>query len=615
MRKHEGAEKFHPSLLWRNRRFTGMLLGNFLTIAAVFSLLLLTVILLAYHFSARSISAQLSENNLTALQESVSQMEQNILRARGTLLVIAQNQDVDYFLRQDKSLFSDYEQNTQVERVRQMINGYIAGDAFLDSIMVYNRKSGQMINDSGLVTAADTDIPGENTSKDTGWLPLIDELLSRGQLPPIPRRNQFKTPVLTILQSTPLLLREWKGMVSANLNSVRLFSAVGGQFVYAVTDASGRIIGASDQSLIDQPLTALLLPESVHQSPGSHIISRPGGQALVSVCRSVYGWWFYLTDNMETYNARMDTFNRVMLILAGAGLILCALFAYVVSLRMFLPIRGLMRTLRERGNELALPLEDRKETGNEIAFLSETILHSLDRSKELNASLNERLKKITAVRLQMLRSQISPHFLYNTLASINWMVLEKLPDDNDISEALCLLSDLLRAALKSPTLVPLSQELKQAERYLSLQKLCLKSNVEWEMKIDPSAQDAMTPSMLLQPLAENAVKHGLSPEEEGRTLHILIFVCREGDSLRLTIRDDGQEVPPEKIQELTEKLSSGAESSIGLSNVYQKLQLIFETKSLLTLRGVKPRGFEVEIVHPYVKISDHLEESEPLKAK
>ncbi len=616
MKRIDKNGKIQPWLLWRNRRFTSLLLGNFLTITAVFSLLLLLVILLAYQFSARSVYDQLSENNQISLQESVTQMEQNIRRGRGTLLVIAQNRDVEYFLRQDKSLFSEYEQVAQVSRIQQMINSYIAGDGFLDSIVLYDRQRQQIISDNGLLPMNEGSPVDVHDNADTGWLPLIEPLLVQGYLAPIPRRNQRNMPVLTILQSAPLLLREWKGMVAANLNTNRLFDAVGGNFPYLVTDEDGTIIGASDRSLITRSLEEEILPSEVWKTKGTHIISSSRQKNMVSVVSSVYGWWFYVTDTMEAYNARMTTFNRVMILLGAAGILLCALFAYVISLRIFLPIRGLMRTLKERSDELSMPLEDREETGNEIAFLSNTILHSMDRNRELSDSLSERLRRITAVRLQMLRSQINPHFLYNTLASINWMVLEKLPEGNEVSEAICLLSDLLRTALKSPTLVPLAQELEQTERYLALQKLCLTGNMEWETEIDPAAWNAMTPSMLLQPLAENAVKHGLDPRDSEQVLHILISIRREDDQLHLVVRDNGQSVSPEKMQELKDQLSHGTENSIGLNNVEQKLQLIFEDKARLTLRSVYPHGFEVEIVHPYLEISDQLSETEhPLDEK
>ena len=606
-----GEERKRTRLLWRNRRFTGMLRNNFLLIALAFSALLLSVLFLAYRYSSQSVLDQLSENNLTNLRESVSQMENTILRTRGTLLVLAQSQDVEYYLRQDKSLFTDLERTGQVVRIRQMINGYIAGDACLQSISVYDRQTRLMISDSGMVMTGEAENAATQTESDTGWLPLIDVLLSRGQLPPVPRLSQRNTPVLTILQSAPLLLREWKGMVAANLDSNRLFDAVGGGFGYLATDAEGRIIGASDRGLIGKRISADILPEEIWQTEGNRMIRTGAGSALVSAASSVYGWWFYRTDTMETFNARMNTFRRGTLILAAAGLLLCTFFAYIISLRMFLPVKGLMRTLKERSDELALPIGEREETGNEIAYLTDTVLRSLDRNRELKDDLTERLQRITDLRLKMLRSQINPHFLYNTLASINWMVLEKMPEDNEISEAICLLSDLLRTALKSPTLVPLDQELEQAERYLQLQKLCLKSNVQWTVTIDPESRDALTPSMLLQPLAENAIKYGLDPESAG-SLHIGIGVVREGEMLRVTVSDDGRGVSQEELSQLTEKLKREG-NAIGLRNIDQKLQLIFEGKARLVLKRNEPTGFAVEIVYPYLKISDDAGGKETLR--
>jgi sensor histidine kinase YesM len=159
------------------------------------------------------------------------------------------------------------------------------------------------------------------------------------------------------------------------------------------------------------------------------------------------------------------------------------------------------------------------------------------RSEARRARAKQLQAELTAARLASLRMQINPHFLYNTLHTISTMA-GRNPDG--IRQASARLSDLMRYALSTSDQqeVPLTDELDVLQSYLDIQKLRLEERLEVTLDVNPETRPALVPTLLLQPLAENAVKHGF----EGRdcTGHLVVRARRDEDRLVLVVADDGR---------------------------------------------------------------------------
>jgi two-component system, LytTR family, sensor kinase len=210
----------------------------------------------------------------------------------------------------------------------------------------------------------------------------------------------------------------------------------------------------------------------------------------------------------------------------------------------------------------------------------------------LEARLRLRVQEMTAARLEAqlaraqleaLRVQLHPHFLFNTLNAIS-MMARKGETDGAV-RMLAGLSDLLRLALASvgKPEVPLRLELDFLERYLALQQIRFSDRLQVKMHISPEALDARVPSLVLQPLAENAVRHGLSPQDEGGLLEI--GAERAGDELVLSVRDTGVGLPPE----------SELRGGVGLQNVRARLAVLYPDAYRFTLEN-HPGGGTLAVV-------------------
>ncbi len=201
----------------------------------------------------------------------------------------------------------------------------------------------------------------------------------------------------------------------------------------------------------------------------------------------------------------------------------------------------------------------------------------------------QRLAAVRA-RFDALRSQINPHFLFNTLnaaTSCIWTEPEKA------RWILVKLSHILRRLLHgTEDFVPLSKELEFIDDYLSLEEARFgKDKLRFEKEIDPRAFDVPVPAMILQPLVENAVKHGISRKREGGTIRI--DAVREGDWLRVSVSDDGMGF-------------NGVErTGIGLSNVRERLQVAYGMQGSLEIDSTSGEGTSVSVRMPVERGTEH----------
>jgi len=210
----------------------------------------------------------------------------------------------------------------------------------------------------------------------------------------------------------------------------------------------------------------------------------------------------------------------------------------------------------------------------------------LARRRELRQSRLE--AQLANARLDALQLEIQPHFIFNTLNAIAAQV--RLGANNEALEMILGLGELLRSTLdrSGAPLVPLREELDFLRRYLELQRLRFADRLDIGYTIDETCLDAAVPFLLLQPLAENAVNHGIG--RRAGECEIEIRATREGDRLTLSVLDDGGGLDPD-----FDVVSS---PGVGLSNTRSKLSQIYNGAASLDIRNREPRGVEVVVTLP-----------------
>jgi two-component system, LytTR family, sensor histidine kinase AlgZ len=199
--------------------------------------------------------------------------------------------------------------------------------------------------------------------------------------------------------------------------------------------------------------------------------------------------------------------------------------------------------------------------------------------------------------LRALRYQLHPHFLFNTLNAISTLVVEERP--RDAARMIARLGDFLRATLEGDGAheVALADELSLTEHYLDIEKARLGERLAIHMHVGPDSLRAAVPYLLLQPLVENAIRHGIAPRREGGRLQIQ--VSRAGERLHITLRNDGLADTPRGAN-----AGETASASVGLRNVRERLERLYENDHRFELAFAEDGGCEVSIDLPFRRVAD-----------
>ena len=197
--------------------------------------------------------------------------------------------------------------------------------------------------------------------------------------------------------------------------------------------------------------------------------------------------------------------------------------------------------------------------------------------------------------LKALQSQINPHFLYNTLDSIIWMAEGKKYEDVVLMTA--SLARLLRQSISNEDeTVLIGQEIQYVKSYLTIQKMRYKDKLEFEINVDPSINSVHIVKLVLQPIVENAIYHGLKYKESKGMLTVNGYQ-KDGNAV-IEIADDGVGMDEDKIKELNRENISSNEKSFGLRGTIERMRIFYESDIDYTIQSTKGKGTTIVLRVP-----------------
>ena len=194
--------------------------------------------------------------------------------------------------------------------------------------------------------------------------------------------------------------------------------------------------------------------------------------------------------------------------------------------------------------------------------------------------------------LQLIQAQVNPHFLYNTLDTIVWLVEGGM--QQDAVDMITSLSVFFRTSLsKGKDIIPLSEEKRHTLSYLEIQQSRYRDIMEFEINIPPELDEVMVPKLTLQPLAENALYHGIKNKRgKGK---ILIEGFNLGDDMMLRVTDNGQGMTPERLYEVQEAIRTGERAGFGLAAVSERIVLYYGPGYGLKISSTEGEGTVMEV--------------------
>lgn len=208
-------------------------------------------------------------------------------------------------------------------------------------------------------------------------------------------------------------------------------------------------------------------------------------------------------------------------------------------------------------------------------------------------------KQLSGARLELLKSQINPHFLFNTLNMIACMA--KLEEAVTTERMISSMSSLFRYNLKtSEQIVTLARELKVVQDYMYIQQMRFGSRILYSCDLKVDAEQAMIPAFTLQPVVENAMVHGLSKKEQGGRVHVRIW--EQGKRLVISVADTGLGMSEERLAEVTEAMKERRTSKIGigLGNIYKRIHMMYK-QGEFRIASIEGRGTVIQMFIPQEK--------------
>jgi len=324
---------------------------------------------------------------------------------------------------------------------------------------------------------------------------------------------------------------------------------------------------------------------------------RVGGQdcLLVSTRLKDTGWTVVATIPYALVTAQTTKLVVTFLVLCLLCAVIMVTVIIIQSGNFTRPIQTLQKAMRTvAGGDLTVRVQDKRT--DEFGELNDGFNRLVGELDQLITHISESKEREDLAKYQMLQSQINPHFLYNTLDSIRMMAV--LRDQDEIAEALISLSRLFRYCIRQgDRLVTVHEELQQAKNYLMLQSLRYQDRLQVNYRVDEQVLDRMMPKVLLQPLLENALVHGVQDMEQGCIVTITVSQAVEGT--RFSIHDNGKGIEKHTLTEIRKKLQDGASESIGLANVNERLRLYYNHTAGLTIESNPGEGTVVSFVVPH----------------
>lgn len=351
---------------------------------------------------------------------------------------------------------------------------------------------------------------------------------------------------------------------------------------------------AGDEKTVSQAVDAVRAMEG-RGGEAEELMVGQEPMALSAIENEATGWRIYTMVPYSDISAQVQSLNHSILL----SIILCNLLILVcllaVSLAITAPVKKLIEAMREvqQGN-FDYRIDNKRS--DEMGRLMETFNYMVFKIDMLIKEVYQEKLAQKNAELEALQSQINPHFLYNTLDTINWMLLEK--KEYEISGIVVSLGEMMKYAIsRSSRTVALREEIRHVSNYLLIQKERMEDKLEYEIDIPDRYESVQVPRLILQPLVENAIIHGI---ETGGKVRIRAYECETDGGCWLEVSDNGAGMEEEQLKRLRDGTTEPRmdHRSIGVQNVNKRIKLYYGEECGLNIESRLGEGTVIRFCIP-----------------
>lgn len=323
-----------------------------------------------------------------------------------------------------------------------------------------------------------------------------------------------------------------------------------------------------------------------------------GKRCFVAYINADYPSWTYVSIMPYGSMFRNDIILREILILCFICLLILSIFlSFKTAKSITKPLEDLTLSMKqaETGDfqNVEGELFDYDRT-DEVGYLQKDFLKMIQKINQLITENYEKQIIIKDTEYKALQSQIDPHFMYNTLSSVNW--LARTGKCEEVSEIVISLGNLLRASISKTSVILLRDEIQILEDYINIQQYRYKDRAVFSIDIDESHYGYAVPRMILQPIVENAIKYGI--EEMLEICTISVYSKDDGENIKIVVQDNGPGMDEEFLDRVRRFEVQTNSTGIGLKNINDRLKILFGNEYGLIIESRKKVGTKVTVCIP-----------------
>lgn len=577
--------------IWFNIRyfkFNSIFLRTFLFITTLTVIPFIVLSIMFYSNTLKNIREEITLENSYMFDNSVNIIDRTLMEVDTLSSSLASNESTQLYTINNVSTDS-FETISRLAKTLPIIYRYI------DSIYIYSEPTDTVIMDNNSIPLSDL--------SDTDWINAYHAVTSpKGTI--IPRSKNNVYPQLITIIKPIYVADEKKGAIIININAQSIYNSMlyqqykDGRLFFLV-NADNKIIISSELSYFNTyPDDIGLNTLTIESNPKNSIYEiNDKNYIVLSSDSTISGYKYISAYPLELYEHKLSTMKLQIIGILLLLMIIIFILAYVASVRSYSPLNEIISFL-DNSQPPADNIEE--EDKNELMYIINSIQTHINDKTKMAEILEERMKLLRKSQYDMLQTQINPHFLYNTLETINWMAYNMSNSENPVSKSLINLASFFRNTLTSGYFVSIENEIKYTKEYVNILALRYGDLFDIEWDIDESILSYTIIKICLQPIIENAVYHGIKQKNDKGLIKIK-GLC-DDNNIILIVSDDGVGIEKDALDELNKTLSetsfTNEKSHIGLSNVNQRIKIIFGDSYGIHVESTVGVGTDVYVTIP-----------------
>ena len=577
--------------IWFNIRyfkFNSIFLRTFLFITTLTVIPFIVLSIMFYSNTLKNIREEITLENSYMFDNSVNIIDRTLMEVDTLSSSLASNESTQLYTINNVSTDS-FKTISRLAKTLPIIYRYI------DSIYIYSEQTDTVIMDNNSIPLSDL--------SDTDWINAYRAVTSpKGTI--IPRSKNNVYPQLITIIKPIYVADEKKGAIIMNINTQSIYNSMlyqqykDGRLFFLV-NADNKIIISSELSYFNTyPDDIGLNTLTTESNPKNSVYEINDKNYVVLSGDSTISDYKYISAYpLELYEHKLSTMKLQIIGILLLLMIIIFILAYVASVRSYSPLNEIISFL-DNSQPPADSIEE--EDKNELMYIINCIQTHINDKTKMAEILEERMKLLRKSQYDMLQTQINPHFLYNTLETINWMAYNMSNSENPVSKSLINLASFFRNTLTSGYFVSIENEIKYTKEYVNILALRYGDLFDIEWDIDESILSYTIIKICLQPIIENAVYHGIKQKNDKGLIKIK-GLC-DDNNIILIVSDDGVGIEKDALDELNKTLSetsfTNEKSHIGLSNVNQRIKIIFGDSYGIHVESTVGVGTDVYVTIP-----------------